>query len=107
MKTFTEVQARMIMEQLLLALDFFQMKRIIHRDIKLDNILVNEIDSDHYEIKIADFGLSAFTLENQLIFERCGIPGYVAPEILQKKCYGYKSDMFGAGVIFYNILTGK
>lgn len=101
------MQARVIMEQLLLALDFFQQKKILHRDIKLENILVNEIDSDNYEIKIADFGLSIFTLENQLVYERCGSPGYVAPEILSRKGYSYKADMFGVGVILYNLLTGQ
>lgn len=58
------------------------MKRIIHRDIKLDNILVNDIEGGDFEIKIADFGLCSFTPDNQFIYQRCGSPGYVAPEVL-------------------------
>lgn len=59
---FSENDVRTIMEQCLLALDLFQKKRIVHRDIKLDNILINQIeDGNKYEIRIADFGLAAFT----------------------------------------------
>ena len=52
------------MEQLLLALDFFEKKKIIHRDIKLENILINQIEEEHYDIRVADFGLAMFTLED-------------------------------------------
>lgn len=59
-KKFTEVEVRVIMEQLLLVLDFFQKKKIVHRDIKPDNILINSIKDKgkHYEIKVADLGLA-------------------------------------------------
>lgn len=57
-----ESEIRVILEQILLALDFFQKKKIIHRDIKLDNILIKSIeDEKEFEIRVADFGLSTFT----------------------------------------------
>ena len=57
-----ESEIRVILEQILLALDFFQKKKIIHRDIKLDNILIKSIeDENEFEIRVADFGLSTFT----------------------------------------------
>lgn len=61
-QSFSEAQARVIIEQLLLALDFFQKKKIIHRDLKLDNILISsEEDPTHFDIRIADFGLAVIT----------------------------------------------
>lgn len=52
----------------------------MHRDIKAENLILASTDND-CDIKIADFGLATVVGEN-LIFKKCGTPGYVAPEIL-------------------------
>ena len=79
----SEQTTRVIMEQLLLTLDFFQKHKVIHSDIKLDNILVSEIEENtNYDIRVADFGLSVFTPNDEMLTERCGTPGYIAPELL-------------------------
>jgi serine/threonine protein kinase len=62
MKRFSEQHTRVIVEQILLALDFFQRKKIVHRDIKLENILISSVqDRSEYDIRIADFGLAIIT----------------------------------------------
>ncbi len=59
---FNEPDVRVIIEQMLLALDFLQRKKVVHRDIKPDNVLINSIeDQSEYEIRIADFGFAVFT----------------------------------------------
>lgn len=104
---FSEKQIRSIMEQLLLTIDFIHQKKIIHRDIKLDNILINQIEGDEFDVRIADFGLAIFTEKDEMIKDKCGTPSYVAPEILRSVGYSYKSDIFSLGSLFFNLITGR
>lgn len=55
---------------------------IVHRDIKLDNILLRDCNS--FEPVIIDFGLATYSHENEYIYSKCGTPGYVSPEILSE-----------------------
>ena len=68
----------------------------MHRDLKPENLILR--DENCFEIVIADFGLASFKSKN-LLFKRCGTPGYVAPEILDDGDYDEKVDIFSAGVI--------
>jgi serine/threonine protein kinase len=56
----SEAQSKTILMQLLLTLNYIHRKNIIHRDIKPDNILINKIEEEQHEIRIADFGLATF-----------------------------------------------
>jgi serine/threonine protein kinase len=98
----------MIMEQILLTLDLFKNKKIVHRDIKLDNILIKSADEQNhlFEIRVADFGLACITSNDEILSHKCGSPGYVAPEIFMDIGYNYKADIFSLGSVFYNLLTG-
>jgi len=64
-------------------LQYIHTKNIIHWDIKLDNLLLDQ----EGKIKIADFGVSKLVKQNEKIYDQCGTPAYIAPEILLDKGY--------------------
>lgn len=98
-----EEEARNIFEQLIDGIDYCHSKDIVHRDLKLDNLLLDS----HNNIKIADFGLSAQVLKDNYLKTTCGTPHYIAPEILSRKAYhGPKVDIWSCGVILYALLCG-
>jgi serine/threonine protein kinase len=103
-KRVTEVDARVLMIKLLGGLEYCHSQLCVHRDLKLENILLAR-QGDLSSIKIADFGLAA-DLESEQLGKRCGSAGYVAPEILLDRSQTEKVDVFSAGVILYMCLSG-
>ena len=91
----------------MLAVDFMHRNQTIHRDIKLENILINSKHEGVYAIRIADFGLSQVVEEGQVLRRRCGTPSYIGPEVLGKNGYSLKADIFSVGSIMYNLVTGR
>lgn len=89
-----------VMRNLLQALEYLHSKGIVHRDLKPENLILASKEND-YNLKIADFGLASFIAKGDLLYLRCGSPGYVAPELLEDKGYYCKADVFSAGVILY------
>jgi serine/threonine protein kinase len=73
-------QRKKFLTSLLIALKDLKSLRVVHRDIKPDNILVSY---NLATVKLVDFGLATSIDEPNYIFIRCGTPGYVAPEILR------------------------
>ena len=59
----------------------------MHRDLKPENILLKK-DGD-WNIVLADFGLATFQDDKDILFKRCGTPGYVAPEVLDYDVFSY------------------
>lgn len=79
----------------------------MHRDLKLENVLLNSKDEGEFEIRIADFGLACEIKPGTLNYQKCGTPSYIAPEVLIGNGYTTKSDLFGVGSMMYNLITGK
>lgn len=105
-KNFSEEKACMIMEQLLSAVGYLHKVGILHRDLKLENILVDTNEDDYFQIKIIDFGASNFFKKNMSLKLKIGTPYYIAPEVLNKN-YSYKCDIWSCGVIMYILLCGS
>ncbi|KAH0688574.1 hypothetical protein KY289_015932 [Solanum tuberosum] len=90
---------------ILSALHYCHQNGVTHRDIKPQNILLDQNNN----LKISDFGLSALPeqLKNDLLHTACGTPGYTAPEVAYRKGYnGEKVDSWSCGVILFAFLSG-
>lgn len=91
--------AAIVIEKHMDTLHYLQKREILHRDIKLENILLESNDNG-CSIRLADFRLSMLMNEYDPNV-RCGTPGYVAPEILKSLYYDYKSDIFSLRVVLF------
>ncbi|KAA8535339.1 hypothetical protein F0562_030342 [Nyssa sinensis] len=98
--------ARNYFQQLISAIDFCHSRGVYHRDLKPENLLLD----DDGNLKVTDFGLSAFSdhlRQDGLLHTTCGTPAYVAPEVIGKNGYdGAKADLWSCGVILYVLLAG-
>ena len=129
---FTEREARQILFQIVQGFKAIYEMQVMHRDLKLANILVNfpdmklavpGLDSNkmfefnkclqqlnlkqtRIEIKIADLGFAKEVKEGDMTETMCGTPLVMAPEVLNGKLYDHKADVWSLGIVFFELLTG-
>lgn len=98
-----EKEARRCFRQIVDAIEYCHNLRVIHRDLKAENLL---LDSE-LNVKIADFGFSNQFSPGQRLNTWCGSPPYAAPELFQGKEYsGPEVDIWSLGVVLYVLVCG-
>jgi serine/threonine protein kinase len=98
-----ESEARPIFKQVIDAVQACHREDIIHRDIKLDNILLNE---ELTLIKLCDFGVSRVAKRGSKLTEQCGTPAYLAPEIIVNEGYEpFFVDVWSMGILLYALMS--
>lgn len=101
---FTEKQTWFYSSCVLLGLEFLHQNKIVYRDLKLDNLLM---DSDGF-VRIADFGLCKEGMgHGDRTSTFCGTPEFLAPEVLTDNNYTRSVDWWGLGVLIYEMLVGE
>ncbi|XP_069891351.1 serine/threonine-protein kinase 33 isoform X4 [Dipodomys merriami] len=112
---FSENETRWIIQSLASAIAYLHNKDIVHRDLKLENIMVKSsfIDGNNemnLNIKVTDFGLAVKkhgSRSEGMMQTTCGTPIYMAPEVINAHDYSQQCDIWSIGVIMYLLLCGE
>lgn len=101
---FSESKAKLYITEILLALEALHKENIVYRDLKPDNVLMDE----EGHVLLTDFGLSRENVRKGEAGAKsfCGSYAYLAPEMVKKKGHGKTVDWYLLGVILYEMLTG-
>ncbi|MBK9360634.1 MAG: serine/threonine protein kinase [Rubrivivax sp.] len=105
-ESFALSEAIRIMRELLAALDYAHQQGIVHRDIKPANVMLDQAG----HVKLTDFGVArvaSATQDRTMPGTLVGTPSYMSPEQILGLAVGSRADIFAAGVILYQFLTGK
>uniref|UniRef100_A0A8R1XNR7 Protein kinase domain-containing protein n=2 Tax=Onchocerca TaxID=6281 RepID=A0A8R1XNR7_ONCVO len=98
-----ENEGRFFFRQLIEALVYLKSINIAHRDIKCENVLLDNCDN----VKLGDFGFARFMKVDELSHTFCGSRAYVAPELLRSHPYnGFLADIWSTGILLYVMVTG-
>ncbi|KAG5669027.1 hypothetical protein PVAND_016929 [Polypedilum vanderplanki] len=99
-----EQRTQKLSYDLISALYYLHSHRILHRDLKPPNILLDK----NYKAKVCDFGLARnMTIGTQILTSIKGTPLYMAPELLDGRGYGHEADLWSLGCIIYEMLAGE
>ena len=102
---FSEAQCAHFVKQILSAVGYMHAKKVIHRDLKLENLLLSST-AEASEIKIIDFGFSKRFLRGDIQREPVGTPYTVAPEVIKRR-YNERCDLWSVGVILFSLFSGE
>ncbi|XP_040857478.1 ribosomal protein S6 kinase-related protein isoform X1 [Ochotona curzoniae] len=100
---FPELSIRLFAAELVLVLCYLHDLGIIHRDVKMENILLDE----RGHLKLTDFGLSRHLPRGAQAYTICGTLQYMAPEVLSGGPYNHAADWWSLGVLLFSLATGK
>ena len=105
-KHITEAEAKPIFRQIVSAVAYMHDLGLVHRDLKLENILINDFAGLN-EIKLIDFGFATNCQEGHKLSMFCGTPCYMDPDLVNHRKYnGQAVDIWALGVILYLLITG-
>jgi serine/threonine protein kinase len=111
----TSSQVRYLIAELLVALEHIHSKGVIHRDVKPENVLVDE----EGHVAMADFGISRsfgrqptgsgaqHSPDPFVTSKECGTPVYNSPEVAWGKAYSFEADLWAVGIVMYQMLTHR
>ena len=99
--SFNKSQTLFYLAQVFVMLKHLHSKGIIYRDLKPENLLIDELGY----IKLIDFGLSKI-IEQERTKSLCGTPEYFAPEMIMGRSYDFSLDFWTVGILLYELLTG-
>ena len=101
-KIKTKEMLKKIIIQVIEIIKYLHSLDIIYRDIKPENIL---LDKD-YNVKLCDYGWASYLSKGQFCSAYCGTPEYVSPEVIKKYPYNEKVDIWGIGVLIFELVFG-
>ena len=103
----SETEAHYLVSQLINAMDYLHEHKIIHRDIKPQNILLHR-KKELIVLKLADFGFAKELKDiDEIMQSACGTPLYMAPEVLKGGSYTVQADLWAIGLIIYEMVIGS
>ena len=95
--------AKFYVGHIILALEYLHGKDLIYRDLKPENVLMQESGY----LKLADFGFIKKLYKWERTYTFCGTPEYMAPEIIANKGYSQAVDWYALGVFLYELMVGR
>ena len=99
----TEDDARVVMRRLLETLKVIHANDIAHRDIKFENIMFRSPGYDFNNLCLIDFGFARTPNADNLMMTAIGTTEYMSPQVLDRKPYTIKSDIWSMGVVLYGM----